>query len=126
MDIVYHVNSYHVHGIKHLIRFLKTKPNIGYREYATISSRFYNEVIRNNGTINITKIRLIQECLYWVKKHFPSKIYGFDEFVRFMSKMHETRLNTAQRLLRDWVIQTTENPKCTVGKRRKLLEYNNL
>lgn len=124
MDIVYHVNSYHRYGIGKLIRFLKNRPNITYREYATIASRFYNEVL-NSSTISIEKIRLIQECLYTVNSLFPHKIYGFDDFVKFMAKKHERRVKVAENIIRNWIIKSTEDPKCTIGKRRKIDEYNN-
>ena len=78
----------------------------------------------NNPIISYEKIRLIQECLYLVKSQFSTKIYGFEEFIQFMARKYESRLKKAETFVRDWVIKTTEDPMCSVGKRRKLDEYN--
>lgn len=126
MDVVYNVNSYHVSGIPRLIRFLKTKPNLSYIDYATIVSRFYNEVCNSNIRVNLNKIILIQECMFLVSRLFKGKIYGYDKFLKFMSKAHASRMNRVNNTLRSWIINTTENPNHPIGKRRKLDEYNEL
>lgn len=124
MDIIYNVNSYHLAGIPKLIGFLRTNPNLHYRDYATIVSRFYNEVRNCNTYVSLKKIKLIQECMYVLSLSFKDKIYGYDEFLKFMGKMHHTRLKTRNRVIRNWIINTTENPDHPIGKRRKMEEYN--
>ena len=125
MDIVYNVNSYHTIGLPKLIRFLKTRPKLVYRDYNTIVSRFYSEVSNSNGYVDYRKIKLIQECMYVVSQSFNEKLYGYDKFLKFMSKVHSSRLKKINNTLRDWIINVTENPNHPIGRRRKIEEYNN-
>jgi hypothetical protein len=124
MDAFYNVNIYHPSHIQELEKLLlerQANREAYERVVRMLSDRFFK-----GGYTDMQVIERIQKCLNIIREKYPGKIYGYQSFVDFMSKMHRKRVGNASAMMKDYVDRVCNDPSNPVGYGRKLQEYNSL
>ncbi len=124
MDAFYNVNIYHPSHLQELEKLLTEKrpgKDVYERVVRMLSDRFFK-----GGYNDIKSIFTIQRCLNIVLEKHDGKMYGYQQFINFMSKMHQKRVRNASSMIKDYVDRVCSDPSNPVGYGRKLQEYNSL